>query len=56
MSDPRKAMAIIEQLLDVPEQEWSTFIDKACMAQPQLRTAVESLLQAMDAATGMLPF
>jgi serine/threonine-protein kinase len=50
----QKVEAILDQALELPAEEQSRFLDQACAADPGLRSEVEALLSADEAASGFL--
>ncbi|HEU5351591.1 MAG TPA: protein kinase [Terracidiphilus sp.] len=46
---------LFEKALDQPRPKRSAFLDEACRSAPELRRAVEELLQENDRLTGFLP-
>ncbi|HLJ47749.1 MAG TPA: tetratricopeptide repeat protein [Bryobacteraceae bacterium] len=43
---------IVDRAADLPGEERSAYLDRACAAQPQLRARAESLLAAIDSDSG----
>ena len=50
----KRALELFDSVLDLPEDEWSRFLDKACVDEPSLRSEVEKLLSAHGRAEGLL--
>ncbi len=55
MNQQRKALLLLEQLIELPADQHSSFLDNACHDDAQLRIEVEALLAALDEPGSLLP-
>ncbi len=53
MGDDRKAVELVERAFELPAEERCAFLDRACAGSPGLHAAVDSLLRAVEEASGI---
>lgn len=53
MSNDRMAIELVEQAFELPTEERGAFLDRACAGSPGLRAVIDSLLRAVEEASGI---